>query len=221
MKTFQAFPWCESELNAVNCAFELQAAESGARRIAGVDEAGRGPLAGPIVAAAVVLGAPIEGVDDSKKLTEAKRAALFDTITGGEHLVGVAVISPERIDEVGIQVANYQAMVEALEALSPAPDFALVDGFFVPGCAVEHARIVKGDQRSVSIGAASIVAKVTRDRIMRELDGEYPEYGFGRHKGYATADHLEALATHGPSPVHRRSFGPMADGPATLWLLEE
>lgn len=221
MNAFQPFRWHELQNPAENCAYECQVAESGARAIAGADEAGRGPIAGPIVAAAVMLSAPVDGVDDSKRLTEDKREALFAALTGGDHAVGVAIVPPERVDEVGIQVANYQALADSLNDLSPAPDFALVDGFFVPGCAFEHLRIVKGDQRSVSIGAASIVAKVTRDRIMRKLDADYPEYGFGKHKGYATTEHLDALARYGPSPAHRRSFAPMATASSTMWLLDE
>ncbi len=194
---------------------------AGARMIAGVDEAGRGPLAGPIVAAAVILGARIDGVDDSKRLSERARESLFEIITGGAHAVGVAIISTEQIDRGGIQPANYAAMTQALAALPVQADFALVDGFNVPGCPVRHRRIVKGDQRSWSIGAASIVAKVTRDRIMLALDAEYPEYGFARHKGYGTAAHLEALARFGPCPVHRRSFAPLAVSAETMILLPE
>lgn len=216
MLTVSPYTWLESTDSNENSAFERQAARAGARIIAGVDEAGRGPLAGPIVAAAVVLGAPIDGVDDSKRLTAAQRETLFVEITGGSHAVGIAIVSAERIDEIGIQQANYQAMAQALAALRPAPDFALVDGFAIPGCAVPHCRIIKGDQRSCSIAAASIIAKVTRDRMLLLLDDAHPEYGFARHKGYATAEHLDALKRLGPCPAHRRSFAPLAQRLETM-----
>jgi len=218
---FQPFLWLQSSETDEKSHFEREASGAGACVIAGVDEAGRGPLAGPIVAAAVVLGAPIEGVDDSKRLTADERESLFEAITGGGHAVGVAIISAEQIDRTGIQPANYAAMTQALAALPIRADFALVDGFNVPGCPVPHRRIVKGDQRSWSIGAASIVAKVTRDRLMVALDAEYPEYGFARHKGYGTAAHIEALGRLGPCPAHRRSFAPLAVAAETMMLLSE
>jgi len=160
-------------------------------------------------------------VDDSKRLTPAERDQLYDAITGGNHVFGVAIVSPGEIDRMGIQSANYAAMARALDALPIRPDFALVDGFAVPGCTVAHRRIIKGDQRSWSIGAASIVAKVTRDRFMCALDEEYPEYGFARHKGYGTATHLDAIGRLGPCPAHRRSFAPFAVATQTLDLLSE
>ena len=221
MLTVSPYSWLDSTDSSEISAFERKAAESGARAIAGVDEAGRGPLAGPIVAAAVILGGPIDGVDDSKRLTGAQREALFSEITGGAHAVGISIVSAERIDDVGIQRANYQAMTEALQALNPAPDFALVDGFAIPGCAVPHCRIVKGDRRSCSIAAASIVAKVTRDRLLVLLDEAHPEYGFARHKGYGTAEHLEALELHGPCPAHRRSFAPLSQRLETMEIFSE
>ncbi len=213
---FRPFLWIGSPETDEKSSFEREAQTASARFIAGVDEAGRGPLAGPIVAAAVILGGRIEGVDDSKRLTARAREALFDLITGGDHAVGVAIVSADRIDRIGIQPANYEAMAKALAALEPQPEFALVDGFNIPGCAFRHRRIVKGDQRSWSIGAASIVAKVTRDRLMIALDAEHPEYGFARHKGYGTAAHLEALARFGPCPAHRRSFAPLAVAAETM-----
>ena len=201
--------------------FERQVAQNGSRFIAGVDEAGRGPLAGPIVAAAVILAHPVPGVDDSKRLSAARREELYDVLMSGPHAVCVEVVGHDTIDSDGIQSANYRAMAGALEGLDPPPDFALVDGFTIRGCATPQLRIVKGDQRSQSIAAASIVAKVTRDRIMCELDSEFPEYGFARHKGYGTREHLAALETHGPCRVHRKSFAPIAARVDTLQLFRE
>ena len=220
MRKFSPYAWASRGDVRANEAYERQAAESGAGCIAGVDEAGRGPLAGPIVAAAVVLGAPIDGVDDSKRLTAEEREELFQQITGGQHVVGISIVPVERIDAVGIQCANYEAMCHALNALRPEPDFVLVDGFTIPGCRFMHCRIVKGDHLSCSIAAASIVAKVTRDRLLIELDGVHPEYGFAQHKGYATAEHLDALLRHGPCPAHRRSFAPLAVRSETMDLFE-
>ena len=191
--------------------FERQAAANGFRRIAGVDEAGRGPLAGPIVAAAVVLAEQVEGLNDSKQLTPAQREDLYGVLTEGAHGIGVAIIDADTIDRHGIQSANYAAMAQAAAAISPAPDFLLVDGFMIRGCPLPQKSIVKGDSRSASIAAASIVAKVTRDRIMNELDQQYPEYGFARHKGYGTREHLEVLARLGPCPFHRKSFAPLSE----------
>lgn len=190
--------------------FENETGAQGFRRVAGVDEAGRGPLAGPIVAGAVVLVEPVPGVNDSKLLTEAERERLFGVLMEGGHAIGWAVVTAGEIDHVGIQCANYQAMLRAVACLDPAPDFLLVDGFAIPGCATPHRRIVKGDRLSQSIAAASIVAKVTRDRLMRELDARYPAYGFARHKGYATPEHLAAIERLGPCPEHRMSFAPFA-----------
>ena len=191
--------------------FEHEAAARGFRRVAGVDEAGRGPLAGPIVAGAVVLSEPIPGLNDSKLLTEAQRESLFERLMTGGHAIGCAVVPADEIDALGIQTANYAAMLRAVAALTPEPpDFLLVDGFSIPGCVTPHLRLVKGDRRSLSIAAASIVAKVTRDRLMVELDGRCPGYGFARHKGYATPEHLEALKRLGPCPAHRRSFAPLS-----------
>lgn len=200
--------------------FEREAAANGFHRIAGVDEAGRGPLAGPIVAAAVVLAGPVPGVDDSKKLTAAQRERLFEQLHADGHAIGVAVIEPGEIDRYGIQCANYAAMARAVAAIVPEPDYLLVDGFEIKGCALPQRRIIKGDRLSASIGAASIIAKVTRDRIMDKLAGQYPEYGFADHKGYGTAVHLDALRRLGPCPVHRMSFSPMADAPPAAGLFD-
>lgn len=201
--------------------FERLAHEQGFVRVAGIDEAGRGPLAGPIVAAAVVLAYPVEGLNDSKQLTPGQREALFDALASGRHDIGVAKVEAVEIDRIGIQAANYRAMAQAVAQLKRPPDFLLVDGFNLPGVTQAQQRLVKGDSRSLSIAAASIVAKVTRDRIMEILDREYPAYGFGRHKGYATQEHLEALAGYGPCPVHRRSFAPIAHAMDSEWLFDK
>lgn len=217
---FSAFEGAERLRLESMYTFELQAREQGFRCVAGVDEAGRGPLAGPLVAAAVVLAHPLAGLNDSKKLTAARREELFETIAAGAHAVGVCVVAAAELDELGVQQANYRAMVRAAESIVPLPDLLLVDGFSVPGTALPQWRLVKGDQRSLSIAAASIVAKVTRDRIMDELDRKYPQYLFARHKGYGTGEHLALLARHGPCPEHRRSFAPLATRTETRPLFE-
>ncbi len=196
-------------------AFERQAYARGCVRVAGVDEAGRGPLAGPVVAAAVILppGARLPGVTDSKQLDPDTRARLFDRIYARALAVGVGSVGPEEIDRLNILRASLRAMAAALEALACprsgvrlAPDFLLVDGVVpVPGIEPQLA-IPKGDARSLTIGAASIIAKVTRDRLMEAADRLHPEYGFARHKGYPTPEHLEAIRRYGVSPLHRRSF---------------
>lgn len=197
----------ESKAHAVAMLnFEREAWEAGHARVAGVDEAGRGPLAGPIVAAAVVLGDPIDGLNDSKLLSEAQREDLYQRLHDEGHAIGVATLSAAEIDAHGIQPANYRAMIDAASALTDPPDLLLVDGFKLPSCPWPQRRLIKGDRRSASIAAASIVAKVTRDRLMIEMDTAYPEYGFARHKGYGTKQHLDALAEYGPCPCHRRSF---------------
>ena len=200
--------------------FERAARAAGFSRIAGVDEAGRGPLAGPIVAGAAVLAGTVPGLDDSKRLTAEQRNALYEILLSGAHVTGVAVIEAEEIDRRGIQWANYRAMGLAVAALAPEPDYVLIDGFEVPGLAQPQLRIIKGDQRSQSIAAASIVAKVYRDRLMEALDSRYPKYGFARHKGYGTRQHLEAIARYGPCPAHRKSFAPLAQmmGAGTLFV---
>lgn len=188
--------------------FEREARGSGFLRVAGVDEAGRGPLAGPVVAAAVILpeGEPIRGLDDSKALAEAVRERLFEEIHI-RALVGVGVATHEEIDALNILQATFLAMRRAVQALPVSADFLLIDGNQrIPGLATPQRALVKGDARSASVGAASIVAKVTRDARMRALCAEHPGYGFSRHKGYPTPDHYEALRRLGPSPVHRRSF---------------
>ena len=202
---------------------ELERTVLGAGRhcIAGIDEAGRGPLAGPIVAAAVVLGEMVDGVNDSKLLTESRRESLFKILCDGPHAIGIEIVDAAFIDANGIQPANYAVMRGAAEHLPCTPDFLLVDGFAVPGCATPQMRVVKGDRRSLSIAAASIIAKVTRDRIMKRLHDVYPEYGFADHKGYGTKRHLKALEEYGPCPAHRRSFAPIAAAVATGPLFNE
>ncbi|MBR1628526.1 MAG: ribonuclease HII [Lachnospiraceae bacterium] len=176
--------------------------------ICGIDEAGRGPLAGPVVAGAVVLPVDVEilWVNDSKKLSAKKREILYEEIMEKAVSVGVGMASPAEIDEVNILQATYLAMRRAICDLSVVPDMLLNDAVVIPQVAIQQVGIVKGDQKSVSIAAASIIAKVTRDRLMEDYDEEYPGYGFAEHKGYGTAKHYEALQRLGPSPIHRRTF---------------
>jgi ribonuclease HII len=191
--------------------FERRARQSGARFVAGLDEAGRGPLAGPVVAAAVVFESQNfpEGLNDSKKLSPAKRRRLYEIIVDSAH-VSVAVASAARIDRMNILRASLWAMDRALAGLPCAPDHALIDGRDLPpGLPCTGEAIIGGDGLSASIAAASIVAKVTRDRLMEAVGLAYPDYGFERHMGYGTARHLDALARHGPCHHHRRSFAPV------------
>lgn len=182
--------------------------ERGIRFVAGVDEAGRGPLAGPVVAAAVILpdGVSLPGVDDSKKLTAAKRDALYDVILASALATGTGIVGHEEIDRINILQATYRAMHLALAALRITPEHVLVDGNRFAGTGVPFTTIVDGDALSQSIAAASIIAKVTRDRLLCEYDRQYPGYGFARHKGYGTAQHRAAIIAHGPCPIHRRTF---------------
>ena len=188
--------------------FEHQAHEQGFQIVCGVDEAGRGPLAGPVCAAAVILpdGLVIEGIDDSKKLTEKKRDALYDIICEEAIAYGIAFASVEEIEEMNILQATFLAMKRAVESLDVKPDLALVDGNQKPNLDIQARTLVKGDAKSPSIAAASILAKVTRDRLMTEIAEEYPQYEFPKHKGYGTKLHYEKIMEHGISPVHRRSF---------------
>jgi ribonuclease HII len=176
--------------------------------VCGCDEAGRGPLCGPVVAAAVILpkGAEIEGLNDSKKLTEKKREALFDKIKEVAIAYAIAEASPAEIDEINILNASMLAMRRAVEALQIKADFALIDGNCSRGFKIPTETVVKGDAKSASIAAASILAKVTRDRQCIELDKEYPEYGIAKHKGYPTKDHMDAVRKYGVAPIYRRSF---------------
>ncbi len=192
--------------------FERLAWQKGFVRVAGVDEAGRGPLAGPVVAAAVILPPDFDpdGIEDSKSLTEAQRERAWQRIREQALGVGVGVAGRDEIDHLNILEASRKAMADAVRALSPRPDFCLLDGLPVPGFVAPHRAVPGGDALSVSISAASIVAKVTRDGLMRELDAKYPGYGFARNKGYGTAEHLRALERLGPCPEHRMSFAPCA-----------
>ena len=176
--------------------------------ICGIDEAGRGPLAGPVVAGAVVLpeNCQILYLNDSKQLSAKKREELYDIIREKAVCTGTGVVGPERIDEINILQATYEAMRQALQGLSVSPDVLLNDAVTIPGVNICQVPIIKGDAKSVSIAAASIVAKVTRDRMMVEYDRLYPGYGFAANKGYGSGMHLEALKRLGPSPIHRRSF---------------
>jgi len=189
--------------------FEKSAGNSGYFYIAGIDEAGRGPLAGPVMAAAVILpaGLTIIGVDDSKKLTPDKRNTLFDVIMAQALSVGVGISTPAEIDRINILQATRRAMLAAVLNLSQPPDYLLIDGISTIDSTIPQKTIKKGDSLSLSIAAASIIAKVTRDRIMVEMDAKYPGYGFAGHKGYGSAAHLDAIKILGPSPIHRLTFG--------------
>ena len=176
--------------------------------VCGIDEAGRGPLAGPVVAAAVILPKDCEilWLNDSKQLSESKREQLFDEIRDKAVAVGVGIAGPARIDEINILQADYEAMCEALGNLGVVPQILLNDAVTIPQVIIPQVPIIKGDSKSVSIAAASIIAKVTRDRMMREYDDLMPEYGFARHKGYGTAEHIAALKKYGPTSIHRKTF---------------
>jgi ribonuclease HII len=208
-------------------AFERELLRQGIANFAGVDEAGRGPLAGPVVAAAVRLptdwleqGLPPElaGLNDSKQLSAAQRDRFFEFLTRavGVHW-GLAQVDASEIDTVNILQATHRAMNQALAQLRPPAQHALVDGRPVDSLALPQTALVQGDARSYSIAAASVLAKVTRDRLMVELDRQYPTYGFAVHKGYGTTDHLAALARHGPCPLHRRSFAPLKQQQLSLF----
>ena len=176
--------------------------------ICGIDEVGRGPFAGPVVAGAVILPKddPILYLNDSKKLSEKKREALYDEIMERAVATGIGVVSPARIDEINILQATYEAMRQAIDGLGITPDMLLVDAVTIPNVSIRQTGIIKGDAKSVSIAAASILAKVTRDRMMEEYDKLYPEYGFAKHKGYGSKQHTDAIHEYGPCPIHRRTF---------------
>lgn len=176
--------------------------------VCGIDEVGRGPLAGPVVAGAVILpkDCRILYINDSKKLSEKKREELYDIIMEQAIATGIGMVSPARIDEINILQATYEAMRAAIQNLSVMPDILLNDAVTIPGVSIPQVPIIKGDAKSISIGAASIIAKVTRDRLMKEYDKALPEYGFARNKGYGSAEHIAAIRTHGASPIHRQTF---------------
>lgn len=188
--------------------FEAMARRQGYGRIAGIDEAGRGPLAGPVVAAAVILppDADLPEIDDSKKLTAAVRERLFSRIHEQAVAVGVGIGDHLLIDRINILQATLTAMRQAVQALSLLPDYLLIDGTSGISLSIPQKTIKKGDSASISIAAASIIAKVTRDRLMVEFDSRYPQYGFADHKGYGCASHLAAIAAHGPCEIHRKTF---------------
>lgn len=207
-------------------AFESEQWQRGLTRVAGVDEAGRGPLAGPVVAAAVVLpqvwqdggfDERLRDLNDSKQLTEAQREAFFAILTSHPDIrYGIATVDAAVIDRINILQATHRTMNEALAQLQPPPEHVLVDGTAVKTMRFPQTPLVKGDSRSYSIAAASVLAKVTRDRLMLEFDQRYPGYGFAEHKGYGTPQHLAALARLGPCPLHRRSFAPLKPTQANL-----
>ncbi len=187
---------------------EEEYAAKGYRMICGADEAGAGPLAGAVYAAAVILpfGLNIDGLDDSKKLTEKKREYLFDVIKEKAVAWSINCISEQEIDETNILIARLKAMDISIASLDPAADFALIDGNRDKGIRAPHITVIKGDARSANIAAASVLAKVARDRYITEMDAVYPEYGFAKHKGYPTKAHYEALRKYGPCPIHRKTF---------------
>jgi ribonuclease HII len=193
--------------------FERAARLCGYRRIAGIDEAGRGPLAGPVIAAAVVLPVRcrLSGIDDSKQLSEGERALLYAAIL--EHAVGMGIGSADvgEIDRLNILEATKLAMRRAIDQLAPPADYLLIDAVTLPGIGIPERPIIKGDSLSLSIAAASIIAKVTRDRLMAEYHDMFPEYDFRSHKGYGTREHLQRLARHGPCSIHRQTFTPVRE----------
>lgn len=208
-------------------AFERELWTRGAKLVAGVDEAGRGPLAGPVVAAAVIFpnswsesgfDQRLRDLNDSKQLTEFQREEFFVILTSlPEIRHGISIVDAAMIDRINILQATHRAMNEALAKLQPQPEHVLVDGQPVKSIKLPSTAIVKGDARSYSIAAASVLAKVTRDRLMLEFHAQFPAYGFAGHKGYGTPQHLAALAEHGPCPIHRRSFAPLKPAPRELF----
>jgi len=189
-------------------AHEMDACEKGYARIAGIDEAGRGPIAGPVVSAAVIIPMPshMEGVIDSKQLTSKKRDLLYKTIYDHAVSVGIGIVDPAEIERINILKASLLSMAMAVRNLSPQPDFLIVDGIFQIPYPLPQKAVPRGDCLCLSVAAASIIAKVTRDRLMEKYHNEYPEYGFDRHKGYPTKEHKEAVRRFGCCPIHRKSF---------------
>lgn len=198
----------EAEIQRVEALCQFEKEYAAFSYICGIDEAGRGPLAGPVVAGAVVLpkDCRILYINDSKKLSEKRREELFELIPKEAVSVGLGIVSPERIDEINILQATYEAMREAVNGLSCVPDILLNDAVTIPGLTMKQVPIIKGDAKSISIGAASIMAKVTRDHLMEAYAAKYPEYGFEKHKGYGTKQHIEAIKEYGPCPIHRMTF---------------
>ena len=196
------------ELNRIDALKEYERKYESEGYVCGIDEVGRGPLAGPVVACACILpkDCNILYINDSKKLSKKKREELYDTIMKEAVAVGIGYNSPERIDEINILQATFEAMREAISKLSVTPDILLNDAVTIPGVDIKQVPIIKGDAKSISIGAASIVAKVTRDRLMEDYDKLFPEYGFASNMGYGTAVHIKALKELGPCPIHRQSF---------------
>ena len=197
----------EERLELINT-YENEGYSKGYLYIGGIDEAGRGPLAGPVVASVVVFkqNTKIEGINDSKKLSEAKREELFDIIKEQAIDYGIGIVNNEEIDEINILNATYLAMKKALNCLKNTPDYLLIDAATIPGISIDQKPIIKGDSKSISIAAASILAKVTRDNIMYQYDEMFPEYGFKSHKGYGTKEHYEAIEKYGITRIHRKSF---------------
>ncbi len=202
-----------NELACDPLSFERSARASGFRIIAGLDEAGRGPLAGPVVAAAVVLpeGLIISGLTDSKQVSEPERDRLFEVIRQQAVCYGIGIADERTIDSVNILQATIIAMEQAIEALAPRPDYLLLDAVTLPRVKLPQKPLIKGDCRSSSIAAASILAKVTRDRLMLVLHERFPQYNFQQHKGYGTREHMKLLRQHGPCEAHRKSFAPVAE----------
>ncbi len=198
----------EKEKQRIDKLWKYEREYSSFQYICGIDEVGRGPLAGPVVAGAVILpkNCDLLYINDSKQLSEKKREELYDLIVEKAVAYAVGYASPERIDEINILQATYEAMREAIGKLNPQPDILLNDAVTIPEISCKQVPIIKGDAKSISIGAASILAKVTRDRLMVEYDKIFPEYGFASNKGYGSASHIEALQKYGPTPIHRRSF---------------
>lgn len=198
----------EAEIARTQSIKEYENMYPGCQYICGIDEVGRGPFAGPVVACAVILpkDCNILYINDSKKLSAKKREELYDIIIKEAVAVGIGVVDNERIDEINILNATYEAMRDAIDMLSVKPEVILVDAVTIPGVDILQVPIIKGDAKSISIGAASIVAKVTRDRMMEEYANEYPYYGFEKNAGYGTAAHIEGIKEHGLCPLHRRTF---------------
>lgn len=207
-KAYKKIEALEKEKARVDALWKYEREYASYAYVCGIDEVGRGPLAGPVVAGAVILpkDCDILYINDSKKLSEKKREELYDIIMEKAVAVGLGYTTPERIDEINILQATYEAMREAISKLSVSPDILLNDAVTIPGVDCKQVPIIKGDAKSISIGAASIIAKVTRDRLMVDYDTVYPEYGFASNKGYGASAHIEALKKYGPTPIHRKSF---------------